>query len=377
MLGIGSMVELHLKYIVQDRDRHGNVRVYFKRAGQRKVRLRGEIGSEEFMRAYRAALENRGEPALPRAALVDAREAPANSFRWLVAQYVGSAEFIRLDPATQRSHRRNLEILCARQGKVSGQPLGMKPAAAIEERHIFKWRDELAATPGASRHRMQALRALFKWAKIRKLVARDPAKEVPILTWSSEGFHSWSLAEVEQFETCYPIGTMARLALALFLYTGGQRISDVAQFGRQHLRGDYLFFTQQKGRTGNPVTLHIPVIAPLRHIIDATPRPANAQAMNFLLTEHGKPFSLKGLGNRMRKWCDKAGLPHCSAHGLRKAFGARAAEWGLTSKEIQSLMGHRTLSESERYTRAAEQKLLADAGMAKVEAALARAGGAK
>lgn len=36
------------------------------------------------------------------------------------------------------------------------------------------------------------------------------------------------------------------------------------------------------------------------------------------------------IGNKMREWCDEAGLPQCSAHGLRKAGAAIAAERGAT-----------------------------------------------
>ena len=32
---------------------------------------------------------------------------------------------------------------------------------------------------------------------------------------------------------------------------------------------------------------------------------------------------MAGLGNRMREWCDEAGLPQCAAHGLRKAIARR------------------------------------------------------
>lgn len=55
-------------------------------------------------------------------------------------------------------------------------------------------------------------------------------------------------------------------------------------------------------------------------VIDATP----ASNMTFLVTEFGKPFTSNGFGNRFRKWCDEAGLPHVSAHGLRKAGAAIA-----------------------------------------------------
>ena len=44
------------RYVTKDRDRHGNVRLYFRRPGKPKIRLRGLPGSEEFLAAYKAAL---------------------------------------------------------------------------------------------------------------------------------------------------------------------------------------------------------------------------------------------------------------------------------------------------------------------------------
>ena len=56
------MVRIKLKYVVEDQDRHGNIRHYFRRKGQPKIRLRGIPGSDEFMEAYRAALANAEKP---------------------------------------------------------------------------------------------------------------------------------------------------------------------------------------------------------------------------------------------------------------------------------------------------------------------------
>jgi hypothetical protein len=52
------MVRIRLKYVSEDKDRRGNVRLYFRRKGQPKIRLHGMPGSEEFMEAYRNALAN-------------------------------------------------------------------------------------------------------------------------------------------------------------------------------------------------------------------------------------------------------------------------------------------------------------------------------
>jgi integrase len=51
-------------------------------------------------------------------------------------------------------------------------------------------------------------------------------------------------------------------------------------------------------------------------------------------------------------------LTHCKAHGLRKAAARRLAEAGCTLHEIAAVTGHKTLSQIERYTRAASQEAL-------------------
>lgn len=47
------MALLRLPYVRTYRDRHGRLRRYLRRRGHPDVPLPGEIGSEEFMRAYK------------------------------------------------------------------------------------------------------------------------------------------------------------------------------------------------------------------------------------------------------------------------------------------------------------------------------------
>jgi hypothetical protein len=48
-------VNVKFRYIYEDVDRHGNVRIYFWRGkGHRKVRLREKVGSPDFHREYQA-----------------------------------------------------------------------------------------------------------------------------------------------------------------------------------------------------------------------------------------------------------------------------------------------------------------------------------
>lgn len=134
----------------------------------------------------------------------------------------------------------------------------------------------------------------------------------------------------------------------------GQRRGDAIRMGRQHIRDGFLDFGQRK--TGKELVL--PVAPPLLKAIVALP-PAAKGHLCFLVNNHGKPFSDAGFGNRMRKWCDEAGLPQCSAHGLRKAMQRRLAELGMNNQSLKSLSGHSGDAEVALYTRAADQKRMA------------------
>ncbi len=121
--------------------------------------------------------------------------------------------------------------------------------------------------------------------------------------------------------------------------------------------------SQAKNEHRNPIDLDIPLHPDLATVIEATP----TRHLTFLVTEYGRPFSVAGFGAKFREWCDQAGLPQCSAHGLRKATAARLAERGASAHEIMAITGHRSLEEVERYTRAARKSKLADAAMAKLK----------
>ncbi len=89
------MVRLRLKFVAVDKDRHGNVRYYFRRGSEPKIRLRGEPGSAEFMASYDAALK--GER--PAKKTVDS--VPVGSFAYVCRRYLASHEYAALDVRVQ------------------------------------------------------------------------------------------------------------------------------------------------------------------------------------------------------------------------------------------------------------------------------------
>jgi integrase len=348
--GVVSMI-LKLKYLVQDIDRHGNVRSYVRIKGKPKARIRGIPGSEEFMAAYYTALSGTDGEEQGR----KYRRAAVGSFAYVCLAYYASAEFKVLDPKTQQWRRSALDHICRQHGE--------NAIALMQPKHVRMLRNEKAeTTPAAANQRLKALKALFKWAVEAELAPHDPARDVRPVAYLREGHHSWTLDEVRRFEQVHAIGTKARLAMALLLYTAGRR-EDAIRLGPQHVHAGRLRYTQAKNEHRKPVYMDIPLHPDLRKIIAATP----SAHLTFLVTKYGTPFSPMGFGHTFRRWCDEAGLPHCSAHGLRKATAAYLAESGASPHEIMAITGHRTLEEVERYTRAAKQAGLADSAMARLK----------
>lgn len=354
-----AQLQIKLRFVVQDIDRHGNRRVYFRRKGSPKVRLRSEPGTGAFLEEYNGAL--RAEPKTA------AKREPAHvsTFRWLCERYYRSPEFMQLGERTRYVRRGLLDALCERNNNGSKRFNTMEPKHVRAIRDARSVNDKGDRTPEAANAVLKALRQLFAWAREAGIATSNPAREVPYLSSGSDGFHTWTVEEVQTYETAHPIGTTARLAMALLLYTGVRR-SDVVHLGPNIERDGVLHFTEVKGaksktnkRGSGRKQRELPILPQLRAILDATPQGTSS----YIVTEFGKPFSAAGFGNRFRKWCDDAGLTHCSAHGLRKAGATIAAENGATEHQLMSIYGWESPKQAALYTRKVNRHRLAFGAM--------------
>jgi len=251
------------KYVHGFVDRHGKSRFYFRRPGFESVPLQGLPYSPEFMCAYETALAGQPRPPATRAA--------PGTMAALALSYFGSPQFSALRSSSQYVYRRTIERL--------GKDHGDKRAADLRRDHVVKLMSRLAGKPHAANTLGRTLRNLMRHAIDIGLRADDPTRDVKAIRIKSTGHHSWTDAEIAQFERCHPVGSPARLALALLLYTG-QRRSDVIRMGAQHVRGGILYVKQDK--TG--VELAIPVHPDLAAVIAATP----SRHLTFLTTTIGR-----------------------------------------------------------------------------------------
>lgn len=346
---MSDMAKIELPYVQAFKDRHGKPRHYYRRKGQKPIPLPGLPGSSEFMAAYAVAQASdplASEEARKRAA--EARTQP-RSIGALIIQYYRSQKFLDLKPSTQRNYRFILDRF--------REKYGTKGAASIETHHLEAIFQGMAGRPGATRNLRRRLNTVFRLAVRLGWRKDNPVHETEAPRQKGDGFIPWSEDEIAQYRNFWASGTKQRMAFELLLNLG-QRRSDTCKMGRQHMVGDNkITVVQQKGGARLTIRIH----PDLKREID------QHTGLTFVTTEYGAPFTEAGFTKWFVASAVKAGVLNRTPHGLRKAAGRRLAESGCSAHQIMSILGHKSLTEAEKYTRDARQVLLADQAMDRLE----------
>lgn len=339
-----DMPKLLPPHVQRERTRHGKIVFYFRRSqGAPRIRL-PDLADPKFKAAYAAALS--GSPAPP-------PKAEGGTLEWLVVAYKRSGHWASLKPSTRQMRDNILKRVVTEAGKV--------PFRAIGKKHINEGIDR--RMPHAGNNFRKVMSQMFAWALSVDLVEVNPVDGATRRKIKSDGFHTWTVAEVERFHARWQVGTRERLAMDLALFTGLRR-SDLAVVGRQHVRDGLISIKTRK--TG--IWVHLPVFAALQASIDATP----TGDLAFLTTTRGQPFgSEASLGNWFGKSCEEAKVPG-RLHGLRKAGATIAADAGATAHQLMSMYGWKKLEEAELYTRDAERKRLGRVAAEQIENSFSR-----
>jgi integrase len=318
------MATLRLKHVNAFANRkrtNGRVRYYFRRRGQKAIPLPGLPGSEEFMAAY---------------GTIDAL---------CVSYYRSDAWLHGMDEATRQRRRGAIERFREQHGS--------KRVALLRRDHIEGMLAKIER-PHAKRHWLKAIRGLLKHA-VPIMIRDNPAAGISIAVPKSRGHHTWTDTEIAQFRAHWPLGTTPRLVFEIGLETASRCI-EITRLGWQHVARDRIV---RRAKGSDDVDL--PLTRDLHSAIEAMPRGDN---LLFVTMADGGAMTPNWLSKCFAEWAVAAGLPaHCRLHGLKKSGLRRLAEAGRTAHQLMAVSGHRSLSEVQRYTEAANRKRLADAAL--------------
>lgn len=359
-----DVANIDLPYIEKNKSRHGTMRYYLRIDGERICRLPDDITSEEFATAYWKA-RKAAQPLRERVGEAKALSVvvKANTFRWLCMEYMRSNAFESLDQTTRDRRRNIMEGMWQEPlSDKDDRPFADIPLSKMTVSHIEVLRDRKKATPFAADERLKVLRQIFDTKKDAKPITLNIARLVEPFNAHSDGHETATPDDLAKFIEHHGLGSKAVLYVAIQMYTG-LRVSDLALLGPQHRRRDAFKLRLFKNRNRTPVDIEI-TIHPILEAVLATHK---VTALTYLVTEFGKPFSVKGLGNRISDWWRQAGMPHLTSHSVRKGLATDVAHNEATDSMLEAMFGWKDSKTSKIYTRNAEKARLARQTVEKIK----------
>ena len=147
-------------------------------------------------------------------------------------------------------------------------------------------------------------------------------------------------------------------AVLLLLYGSGLRISEALSLKRKDAPNGEWLRVKGKGNKYRDVPL-LPIICEgVKQYIDHCPFDTNGDEPLFL-GKRGGELSPRIIQRRVENLRYELGLPsHTTPHALRHAFATHLLSGGADLRAIQQLLGHSSLSTTQRYTDVNETELL-------------------
>lgn len=322
----------------------------------RRIQIFAAPGDDDFGRQY--SLARRG--VKPDPLKKPSEQAMPETIGWLVHSYYEYLEErVKAGTTSAKTLKKKRNLL----NRLLENP---DKKMLIPREKLIEFQDKMGATPAQADAFIEAVAVLYDWAIERKRVKENPARGIRSVYNKGDGATPWKAADVKKFFAGHAPGTKPHVAMSVLLWTGC-RIEDLTVLGRRHecvIDGvDALRWVPLKKGSSE---VCVPLLEPLR----AATRVPVVQGETYVLGRGGKPYaSGDAMSAMFKRWCKDAGMPHLSAHGVRKGLAEVLAEMGCSQYEIMAILGHSEAKTSEVYTRRVERWNLAKVAMERVNLA--------
>lgn len=278
-------------------------------------------------------------------------------------QFVAWLEGERRSPRnTVLAYRRDLDGLLAR--------LGDKDVRAVDLYDLRAWLGELARThePSSIARKISVVRVWMRFLVRRGAIARSPAAELgaPKLRRPLPTFLSVDAAA--EVVTAPGRETAARArdaALLELLYGSGLRVSEAAglRLADVDLR-ERTARVHGKGMKERVVPLGGQCVAALEAYLSeraalAHPKTRAQHPDAVFLSARGRPIGVRAIQKLVHRYgAEGAGRADLHPHALRHTCATHLLEGGADLRSIQEILGHSSLTTTQRYTHVSMGHLL-------------------
>lgn len=234
---------------------------------------------------------------------------------------------------------------------------------ALTQRSIRSWLADTLASGGArstiARH-TAAIRNFTAWAVREEILASDPAaaltspradQRLPTPLDESEARTLMNLARAEAVD-----GSAAQMrawAILELTYACGLRVSEVCALDVSSLNREAL--TVRVLGKGNKERV-VPYGPPAREALDhwlVRGRPqlvAQSSGEALFLGDRGGRIDPRVVRSMVHRLAAKAGVHDVAPHGLRHSTATHLLQGGADLRAVQEMLGHASLSTTQRYT---------------------------
>ncbi|HEX6273694.1 MAG TPA: tyrosine recombinase XerC [Polyangiaceae bacterium] len=277
----------------------------------------------------------------------------------------------RVSPHTLLAYGRDLDELAAFVTERRGRPA---TKADLDKLTLRSWLGELArrVSPTSLARKLSSVRAFFAWLEREGLASDNPAAllKSPKLRRKLPKFLSADhAAEVVEAPLSAPGAEAERLrdaAMLEMLYGSGLRVSELVGLDLDHLalereevrvlgkgRKERLVPIGSKARAA--LHTYLARRAELRH-----PRTGLQDERSLFLGRHGTRLGVRRVQTLVQRYgALGAGRGDLHPHALRHTCATHLLEGGADLRAIQELLGHTSLSTTQRYTHVSLDQLLA------------------
>lgn len=164
------------------------------------------------------------------------------------------------------------------------------------------------------------------------------------------------LSQGEVLRLLESVSNFKHLSILLAGYTGGLRISEIANLRVADIDGERMIIHVRLGKGGKDR------IVPLSPVLQATLRTywreARPPTLLFPGKQANRPISATSIRNILRKAVVTAGIKKpVTMHTLRHTFATHHLEAGTDLRVLQMVMGHSSLKTTSRYLHVSTEKL--------------------
>ena len=272
----------------------------------------------------------------------------------------------RASPDTLRNYASDLRQLhrFVVSRRLAPTPVDPGSLSTDSVRAYLQWLDQQGGKPASLARKLAAIRSFYRYLTQQRLVGRNPVagmrtpkqpKSLPRVLTKDDA------DALMTFPAGRSVGATRDRALLETLYSTGARVSELVALDVQDVRdSEGLVRLQGKGRKERIVPIgELALDAIRRYRATFSHSPPGATSQPLFCNRRGGRLTSRSVARIVARYSSALAGGAVSPHTLRHSFATHLLDEGADLRSIQEMLGHASLSTTQRYTHVATDQLLA------------------